>query len=140
VTTRLGVTARAVVLAMLLIGALSIIFWRNSLSPEPDSHASQPQAARVIGGEVSAGGAVVLGRGYSLQHPATGEYRIVFEPSLFPDGCPVLSVTPLSQGNLIAPEIGQTARCSRTFYVHLSSPGTNRRLDRAFQFIAVEAR
>jgi hypothetical protein len=54
VTTRLGVAARAVVLAILLIGALLVIFWQNSQSPEPSSQSLQAQAARVAGGEIGA--------------------------------------------------------------------------------------
>ena len=46
--------ARAVVLAILLIGALLVIFWRNSQSAEPTSQSLQPQAARVAGGEIGA--------------------------------------------------------------------------------------
>jgi hypothetical protein len=97
------------------------------------------QNPHVVGGEVSADGKIILGTGFTARRIAAGEYRVVFVNGLFPDGCPVMTVTDASDTESPAtPEVyHQYSACSLVFYVIFFIPGSYGAFDQSFQFVAV---
>jgi hypothetical protein len=96
------------------------------------------QNPRVVGGEVSADGSVLLGQGFAVRLATYGEYKITFNRGLFLDACPVMTVTDVSHGeNAPTPEVYQTSACSRVFLVRFFLPGDYDPVAQEFQFVAV---
>jgi hypothetical protein len=95
------------------------------------------QAPHVVGGEVSAYGTVDRGTDFTVQHIGQGHYEVRFHKSIFPYGCPVMTVTAVNTvGSPPEGEVYQTS-CSLSYEIFFSDPETGIFVDQAFDFVAV---
>jgi|HubBroStandDraft_4_1064222.scaffolds.fasta_scaffold00022_58 hypothetical protein len=94
------------------------------------------QNPRIVAGQVSSGGQILKGSGFTARYLGSGEYEVRFQRSLFPDGCPVMTVTNVNnETNPPVNEVFQSA-CNRTFQVRFFPPGNTTGAAQSFNFVA----
>ena len=93
------------------------------------------QSPRIVAGQVSSGGQILKGSGFTARYVGNGEYEVRFQKNLFPNGCPVMTVTNVNnEPNPQANEVFQSS-CNRPFQVRFlrSTEGAAQ----SFNFVAV---
>jgi hypothetical protein len=98
-----------------------------------------PAATSVsVAGLVADDGAIINGKGFSVQHLNTGHYLIEFNHGIFPSGCAAMVIEGYEY--VIASEVFMyPTDCRHTeWHVGIRNPRTHELMDANFQFIAVE--
>lgn len=81
----------------------------------------------------------VAGSGFTVAHPAQGEYDITFDNGVLP-GCAsmVANQTGASRSRQAFIAAVSQPRCRNTFHVKMWVPNSDARGDRSFHFVAVQ--
>jgi len=98
-----------------------------------------PAATSVsVAGLVADNGAIINGKGFSVQHLNTGHYLIEFDPGIFRSGCAAMAIE--GYEHVVASEVFMyPTDCRHTeWHVGIRNPTTHELMDANFQFIAVE--
>jgi hypothetical protein len=100
--------------------------------------ATSSQGARILAGEVSAGGSILKGSGFSVSRLRTGLYAVRFGQESLMGTCPVMTVSIVA--NQASPPTAQVNQkltsCGRSIDVVFYDPASGQPIDEAFNFIA----